>query len=136
MNERKYELMEKHLKGELTVIDLIDRIVELEGATQLNAIKDAYTVKEYIFDSRADAERVLNELAEYADKYSAVPVAHYYDLLCVESMYVDNKYGWSYGTLKMGAVIQPYRTYSSYNTYGNRRNVGRYVIKFPPVEVL
>jgi hypothetical protein len=134
MNKRKYEIMEAHLKGELTVSDLIDRIVELEEVSQLHDIKDAYSVKEYIFDSQADAEKVLNELADYADKYASVPVRHYYDLLCVESMYVDEKYGWSYGTLKMGATIEPYHI--KYSGYYIPRNNGRFVIKFPPVEVL
>ena len=134
MNERKYELMEAHLKGELTVSDLIDHIVELEQKSQLHEIKDAYNVKEYIFDSRADAEKVLNELARYADEFGSVSVTDYYDMLCVESMYVDNKYGWSYGTLRMGAVILPYK--SQYSGYVNRRNIGKCVIKFPPVEVI
>ena len=30
MNERKYELMAEYLKGEITVHDMIERIVEFE----------------------------------------------------------------------------------------------------------
>lgn len=131
MNERKYEIMEAHLKGELTVIDLIEKIVQLEESankkTCLNNIKSSYDVKEYVFPNRMEAQSVLQRLEEYARMYETVSASDYYDLLCVQSMYVDSQYGWSADTLRNASIV-PYKTYTN-------RNAG-YMIKFPPVEVL
>lgn len=131
MNERKYELMEQHLKGELTVMDLIERIVELEEPSNmkeyLNSIKSSYDVKEYILPTRYNAQEILNALVEGAIKYESVSASDYYDLIGIQSMYVDNQYGWTADTIKNASIV-PYRTYTN-------RDSG-YMIQFPPVEVL
>jgi hypothetical protein len=138
MNERKYELMEKYLKGDYTVNDLIECIVELEEKVFLNKVKDAYSIKECVLESRSDAEKVLEKLLEYGDKYENVSVADYYDLIGMPCMYVDNGYGWTHGSIEKAKVIpysNGYKPPISYSNHFNNSNRG-YVIKFPPVEVL
>ena len=80
-----------------------------------------YGVEEYVIPDRFDAAHVLTSLQEYADRYDKVSVADYYDLIGVESMYVDNSYGWtSFDVKKLS--IQKY--------------VNGYIINLPPVEVI
>lgn len=78
-------------------------------------------VEEYVIADRHDASQVLISLTEYADRYDAVSVADYYDLIGAASKYTDNNYGWTIDAITR-ATILPVR--------------GGYVIKFPPVEVI
>lgn len=55
----------------------------------------AYSVEEYIFDLKEDAEIVLDQLKESAQKYEYVTVADYFDLIGEGSSYILNKYGWN-----------------------------------------
>lgn len=54
-----------------------------------------YRYDNVIFDSRADANDVLKRMDELIDTYQMVSVADFYDLADVESVYTDNKYGWT-----------------------------------------
>lgn len=78
-------------------------------------------IEEYIIADRQDAAQVLVSLQEYADRYDAVSVADYYDLIGAQSKYTDNNYGWTIDAITRASII-PVR--------------GGYVIKFPPVEVI
>lgn len=78
-------------------------------------------IEEYIINDRNDASQVLVSLTEYADRYDAVSVADYYDLIGAPSKYTDNNYGWTIDSITRASII-PVR--------------GGYVIKFPPVEVI
>lgn len=78
-------------------------------------------VEEYVIDNRHDASQVLISLTEYADRYDAVSIADYYDLIGVASKYTDNNFGWSAASISMASII-PVR--------------GGFIIKFPPVEVI
>lgn len=75
--------------------------------------------EEIIFDSRADAERVLEAMEELIDKYKLVSVADYYDLSGMTCSYTDNKYGWT----------------SLRNAYVTRYG-GGYIVKLPRAMVL
>jgi hypothetical protein len=119
MNERKYEIMEAHLKGELTVLDLIDRIVELEEKAETK--EPTYEVQNYVFKSRLDASKILKALDTLAERYKYISVADYYELVGIQPSYVDNAFGWSCGKIKEAFVVP--------------RHPGHY-IKLPPVEVL
>lgn len=50
--------------------------------------------REVRFDSRRDADEVLNAMCEAIADYGKVTVADYYDLAGITSEYTDNKYGW------------------------------------------
>lgn len=78
-------------------------------------------VDEYVIGDRHDASQVLISLTEYADRYDAVSIADYYDLIGVASKYTDNNFGWSASSIAMASII-PVR--------------GGFIIKFPPVEVI
>jgi hypothetical protein len=78
-------------------------------------------IEEYLITDRHEASQVLVSLTEYADRYDAVSVADYYDLIGAPSKYTDNNYGWTIDSITRASII-PVR--------------GGYIIKFPPVEVI
>jgi hypothetical protein len=47
-----------------------------------------------VFETRNDAEEVLNSLIDYIEKYDEANVAVLYDLVGVNESYTDHKYGW------------------------------------------
>ena len=53
-----------------------------------------YSFKNVLMASRVDAENVLDQMNAILNKYGAVTVADYYDLLGVPNVYTDYKYGW------------------------------------------
>jgi hypothetical protein len=120
-NHRKYEIMEAHLKGELTVIDLIDRIVELESGVKTNEAKKETFVNEYVIGNHEDAAEVLIGLMKAAEKFGSVSVADYNDMIGVGSNYKDNIHGWTFKNIITAGIIK--------HEHG-------WFIKFPPVEVL
>lgn len=76
-------------------------------------------IDEYIIDNRHEAVFVLEQLHEHLDRYNAVSVADYYDMIGVDSEYTDNTYGW----LELSrAAIVPTR--------------GGYIIKLPAPVVI
>jgi hypothetical protein len=48
-----------------------------------------------VLETRGEAEEVLTHLADLIDDYGVASVGDYYDLLGIESSFVDNKYGWT-----------------------------------------
>jgi len=52
-------------------------------------------VDDITFDSRGDAEQVLDGMLEILDQFEQVTVSDYYDLCGVSSDFTDNKYGWT-----------------------------------------
>lgn len=73
-----------------------------------------------VFDTKADAERVLDELCFALDKYKTVTVSDMYDLCGYTAPFTCNKYGWE-----------------SLNTARIERVSGGYVIRMPralPIE--
>ena len=53
------------------------------------------SLDEFLFESRADAEQVRDEMLEMLDQYDQVTVADYLDLIGVSSEFTDHKYGWT-----------------------------------------
>lgn len=82
-----------------------------------------YGVDDYPIPSRQDANYVLTALTEHADKYDAVSVADYYDMITVPSVHTDHNYGWTFDNI-LKATVAPIR------------GGGGYSINFPPVEVI
>lgn len=74
------------------------------GISQRN--RDNYDLDEFVFQSRADAEIVLDTLKEIVSKYKATSVADLCDLIGRSSQYTDVKYGW---TDLRGADVQRVR---------------------------
>ena len=78
----------------------------------------AYQVQEYIFDLKEDAEIVLDQLKETAEKYTHVTVADYLDLIGEGSSYILHSYGWDCKALSKAKIKK------------HRRG---FIIKFPKV---
>lgn len=54
-----------------------------------------YSYDQIIFQSRGDADAVLNELNDIIRRYGFAKVADFNDLAGVNGSYTDNNYGWS-----------------------------------------
>ena len=48
-----------------------------------------------VLDSRGEAEEVLSTLVDLVEDYGVASVADLYDLVGIESTFVDTKYGWT-----------------------------------------
>lgn len=57
--------------------------------------RNVYELKTIEFESRGDAEAVIESLCDLIDRYKEVSVADYYDLVGVTGKFTDNKYGWT-----------------------------------------
>ena len=80
-----------------------------------------FVVDDFVFDLKEDAEIVLEQLKESAEKYGHVTVADFHDLIGEGSSYILNGYGW-YAKAMNKAKIKKSR-------HG-------YTIKFPKVEII
>lgn len=60
-----------------------------------NRVRHAHTLPEYIFDSRGDAEGVLDDLTMYLDEYGAVSVTDYKGLMGKTGEWTDDNWGWT-----------------------------------------
>lgn len=84
------------------------------GSVPVRTTPNAYDFDSVIFDSRGDAELVLDQLTDMISSYGVATVADYYDSCGVTSDYTTVDYGWK--TLA--------------NAYVERSD-GGYVIRFP-----
>lgn len=58
--------------------------------------RDSYSNKgDLIFDSRSDAQAVLDRMLDIVDTYGACSVGNFYELADVPSNYQDRKWGWT-----------------------------------------
>lgn len=57
--------------------------------------RNVYDYDDIIFDSRGEAEEVLDRMDELVALYGNVSVAEFYDLAGISSEYTSNKYGWT-----------------------------------------
>lgn len=55
----------------------------------------SYDYDDPIFETRGEAEMVLDNMYEILDRYRVVRVADYYDLAGEVGKYTDNKFGWT-----------------------------------------
>ena len=79
----------------------------------------SYSFDDIIFESRGEAEEVLDRMDELIDTYHAVSVADMYDLAGLSCDYTDNKYGWT--SLRSADIV---------------RVSGGYMIKLPRATAL
>lgn len=71
-----------------------DRPSEPKRAGSAN--RRGFDYDEIIFDSRGDAERVLDEMDAVIEKYGSISVADLYDMADVSNTnHTSNKYGWT-----------------------------------------
>lgn len=54
-----------------------------------------YDYDDAVFETRGEAERVLDQMFECLDRWKIVTVADFYDLVGIPGRYTDNKYGWT-----------------------------------------
>lgn len=52
-------------------------------------------VREVIVETRGDAQMVLDKLFEHIDRYNAVSVAYYYELVGITGKFTDHQWGWT-----------------------------------------
>ena len=57
--------------------------------------RGSYSYDDIIFDSRGEAERVLERMEDLLDQYKLVTVADLYEMVDVPGEWTDNKYGWT-----------------------------------------
>ena len=55
----------------------------------------AYNYNDIVFQTRGDADAVLNGLRDTINRYGLAKVADYYDLSGCDCSYTDNNYGWT-----------------------------------------
>lgn len=65
-----------------------------DGRT-LSTSRSRFEYDDLIFDSRGEAEAVLNQMDVIIDTYGFVSVADLYDLADLSAPYTSNKYGWT-----------------------------------------
>lgn len=58
-------------------------------------LRTAYDYQDLLFDTRADAERVLEEMCDIFDRNDYVSVGDMYDLANQQTMQTDFDYGWT-----------------------------------------
>ena len=89
--------------------------VEREAPRRSNMFRST----DYVMNSRQEALDVLDYLRENLENYGLVTLADFFDLIGIESQYVDNNYGW---TDLENVTIVPVR--------------GGYTLSLPNVDVL
>jgi hypothetical protein len=52
-------------------------------------------VREVVVETRGDAQVVLDELFRHIDRYNAVSVAYYYELVGITGKFTDHQWGWT-----------------------------------------
>lgn len=77
--------------------------------------RTSYRYNDIEYDSRGEAEMVLEQMEAIIDNYGQVSVGDLYDLADVTGEYTDHKYGWT--NLRSAEIF--------------RNRYGAYVIKFP-----
>ena len=65
-----------------------------KGLSNVRA-RSVYDYDDIVFDSRGEAEEVLDGLDGLIEKYGSASVADFYDLAGVSSEWTSNKYGWT-----------------------------------------
>lgn len=53
------------------------------------------TIDDIVFETRGDAEKVLDTLSEALSVYGSVSVADFYDLADISAEWTDNNFGWT-----------------------------------------
>lgn len=54
-----------------------------------------YSIDDIILSSKAEAEDVIDAMADLIDTYGVVTIADLYDMVNISGEYTDNKYGWT-----------------------------------------
>ena len=57
--------------------------------------REANSIDDILFETRAEAQEVLNSLADIIDEYGSASIADFCDLCGVTEEYTDHKYGWT-----------------------------------------
>lgn len=65
------------------------------GNNNRRVVSNRYNFDDYYFDSRGEAEEVLDRMDELIDSYGAVTVGDFYDMIGITGKYTDNNYGWT-----------------------------------------
>ena len=63
-----------------------------------------YDYDDLVFESRGEAEMILDSMFDIMDRYRVVTVADLYDLAGTPGRYTDNKFGWT--DLSMAQVVR------------------------------
>lgn len=58
-------------------------------------VRSAYSYDDIVFDTRGDAEMVLESMDEWIDRYETVSVGDLYDMAGITGKFTDYNYGWT-----------------------------------------
>lgn len=56
--------------------------------------RERYSYDDIIFDTRGDAQEVMDCMFDILEKYQMITIADYYELAGADSVYTDRNYGW------------------------------------------
>ena len=82
-------------RGNASRVSYRDASMKSKTQRRYEAVRDKYSYDEVIFDTRGEAEEVLERMDELLETYEVVSIADYYDLVGFDSEHTDNKYGWT-----------------------------------------
>lgn len=63
-------------------------------------------VETYVFNNREEARKVLEDMIQYAEAFTVVSVADYYEMIGITPEFTHNSYGWTYDMM-VGVSIIP-----------------------------
>ena len=72
----------------------VNRSVGHNERTMSRSARRNHQLDEIIIESRVEAIEVLERLTDLVEKYGTASVADFYDLLDLDSNFVDQKWGW------------------------------------------
>lgn len=108
-NGSYYNVFKKHVgeynKKPLTFRE-IDRIVN-NKATRVRTVKEPLEFDtEFLFSTRRDAERILNDMYKVANMYKFVTVADLYELAELKPPFRSDRCGWKLDQLKSAKIVR------------------------------
>lgn len=72
-------------------------------------VKSRFDYDDIEFDSRAEAEIVLDRMAETIERFGYVTIADMYDMAGLSHVYTTNRYGWT--SVRTGEVVKSHDGY-------------------------
>lgn len=101
-------------RSKVSYADYYDSDRDRKSITKMNDIRDI------TFESRYDAESVLDSLRDILEDAEEITVADYYELTECDHTYIDQRYGWK----------------NLANAYVSKNMRGKYFINFPKPRLL
>lgn len=66
-----------------------------QNQSAVRVSKTTYDYEDIIFDTRGEAEKVLQSMDDVISRYGFISIGDMYDMVGITANYTDNKYGWT-----------------------------------------